>query len=403
MPRYSLKSIVFYAVTIAPLCLLACLVCEVSWNLYRAGHPDYARIYNELEACLKSDKGEFSLASGEGRLKIAYDYRVAGGPYKPKNVDVPFAPDQKDYAVYLYGSSPVVSRLPFISADSLFSSILQATLNSSPGRRVRVYNFEAVSFDSFDIRGLMKCTVTHRRPDLMIYYEGHMDYMGAYITAIRKNFRLLRGGWFGGLLGLSVLNRYDQWRHFAEVGDWLVYSSLEPRLMNFLQRLGVIQLDPAPFAEYDRVILSYYKKNVLDMAAFAAQRGIPIIFITPIDNMEAKPYGIPTVTQKNFELGLKETDYRRRMEYLAKAVDSEIFTADMRAKSGLNAFLRSLKQEGVYVLDLEGRLRQEKFAFDYDYFYDVSHIRPRLHKIIAKHLYDFMAAHGLTTRRKSYR
>jgi hypothetical protein len=295
-----------------------------------------------------------------------------------------------DYLVYVYGSSPVISRPPFVSVSSLFPGILESKLNSGSNRKVRVYNFGVSSFDSFDIKGLMEVTVNYRKPDLIIYYEGHMDYTGAYSTVIRRNFYLLKGGFFKNLIGLSSLNKFDNWNKFADAGDWILYSSIEPRLINLMQKLKIIAIDPAPFSGYNQLILRYYEKNIAEIINFAKDKNIPVVFITPVANLEVKPFGVYEITQNYFTLGMKEKDYRKRIEYLTCARDSEIFTADLRAKSGLNEFLRNLDGKGAYILDLEGILMRNEFEFNYEYFYDVAHIKPKLHKIIAEHIYDFI-------------
>ncbi len=389
-PGIRFKISVFYIITLIPLCLLVLFTFGIVKNIFMVRTVDYARITCDLRDYLESEKAAFSFKAAGNRLIIGYDYKIRGGPYKPKELDFVFNDNPGDYLVYVYGSSPVISHLPFVSTDSLFPNILESKLNSGHNRKIRVYNFGVSSFDSFDIKELVKCTVNYRKPDLIIYYEGHMDYTSAYATVIRRHFYLLKGGFFRKLIGLVSLNRYANWNKSADVGDWVLYSSIEPGLINLMQRLNVIHINPASFSVYNRLILRYYEKNIVEIINFVKSKSIPVIFITPIANLEARPFGIYEITQKYFTLGMKEKDYVKRMEYLSMARDSEIFTGDLRAKSGLNEFLRNLNEEGAHILDLEKILACDKFEFNYDYFYDIGHIKPKLHKIIAGHIYDFI-------------
>ncbi len=94
---------------------------------------------------------------------------------------------------------------------------------------------------------------------------------------------------------------------------------------------------------------------------------------------------------------MQEEDPGTRMAYLVKARDSEIFTGDLRAKSGLYDLLRGIKKEGVHVMDLEGELLEEGFPFNYEYFYDIGHMKPELHEIVAEKLYRFLKEKGLVS------
>jgi len=385
-----LKNLVFYIITFLPLCLLLFFLFRFSSNVVHIKNLDYERIVCELENYLASDKAVISFNHGDDGLRIEYDYLIEDGPYKPKKINFVFNNKPDDYLIYVYGSSPLISRLPFLGEDSLFPDILESELNSGQPRNVRVYNFGVSSFDSFDIKEMVKGTVNYRKPDLIIYYGGHMDYSSAYSVVIRKNFTLLKGDFFKKLVGFSSLNKFDKWNKFAGIGDWILYTSIEPNLINLMQMAKIVSIRPEPFVDYNQLILSYYEKNINEIINFAREKNIPVIFITPIANLEVKPFGIYDITQGFFNLGMKESNYLKRIGYLFKARDSEIFTGDLRAKSGLNYFLRSLKRSGVYVLDLEAILLSNEFMFNYDSFYDVGHIRPGLHKIIADNIHGFI-------------
>jgi len=377
------------------LVLLAYGLANVTYNIYKIRRIDYDGIYSELNDYLESDRGELSLKPDNDKIQIEYNYRIQDGPYKPRRIEVDFAPSPDDYVIYVYGSSPVVSRLLFSSEKSLFPFLLQSRLNLDKKGTIDVYNFGVESFDSFDLEKLIKATVKFRKPDLMIYYEGHMDYEAAYLTGIKREFYFLRGNFFRYLFGVASFKKEKagSLEKIAEIGDWIIRSTVEPNLLNFLQKFGLVSIPPDPFTGYNRLIERYYERNIKEIIGFCGQQDLPVIFVTPIANLKVKPFGVYGITQKYYLLGLKERDYRKTITYLNKARDSEIFTCDLRAKSGLNDFLRGLDSEDVYVLDLETRLMDEKFGFDYEYFYDIGHMKPGLHRIIAAYLSDFIEEH----------
>ncbi len=389
------KILLFYAILYLPLLLLILLVFSILYRSYFINNLDYAKIYCELKDYLDSEKGEINLKITNSELIINYNYKIKKGPYKPKKKVLKFAPSSGEIIIYVCGSSPVCSKIPF-SDYKVFPKLLEDILNSNYRKKFKVYNFGIESFDSFDLKKLVKATFNIYKPDLVIYYQGHMDYESAYLTVIKRKFYFLRGGFFKYILGLIFLGKAskapDSVKKLAEFGDWIIRSLIEPNLLNFMQKINLIKIPSAPFRRYNSLIQSCYEKNIKEIIALCKKSNIPIIFITPIANLKAKPFGIYKITQKFYSLGLKERNYYKKIEYLVKAKDSEIFTGDLRAKSELNDFLRNIDNsaENVFVLDLEKELLKKKFSFGYEYFYDIGHLKPNLHSLIAFYLYNFI-------------
>ena len=389
-----LKLVLFYAAILIPLGLLIILTLSIVMKVFTINTIDYEKIYSNLENYLKADKGQIGLSLNEGELTIRYNYKIKEGPYKPRIKKVKFTPNPDNSLIYVYGSSPVVAKLP-LSKDLLFPALLEKLLNSGrKGKEIELYNFGLESFDSFDIKKLLEATVEFKKPNLIIFYEGHMDYESAYIANIKREFYFLRGKFFRYLFGVAFLKQaytnIDPVKQIVEIGDWVIRATVEPNLLNLVQRASVVTIPSEPFKRYNRLIESYYGKNVKEIIALCNEYDVLIIFVVPVANLHAKPFGIYDITQRYYKLGLAEEDYHKRIAYLNKAKDSEIFTGDLRAKTAMNDFLRTLNQEDVYVLDLENELIKEKNVFDYQYFYDIGHVKPRLHKMIADYLYDFI-------------
>jgi hypothetical protein len=159
--------------------------------------------------------------------------------------------------------------------------------------------------------------------------------------------------------------------------------------------VNILRISPGPFEELNRLILGYYADNLEEIIGTLSGIGTELVIVTPIANLEAKPFGIYGITEKYYHRALAEPNPVRKLHYFREARDSEIFTGDMRAKRGLYEFLRGISRPGVKVFDLDHELEQEGFTFDNDYFYDIGHMRPKLHEIVAEKLFRFLVREGL--------
>src|SRR5262249_51288427 len=127
-----------------------------------------------------------------------------------------------------------------------------------------------------------------------------------------------------------------------------------PRYFNLAQKLGLWTIDNAVYQDYNRRIHEQFGRHTAAIVALAREAGGPALLVTPIGNLHAKPYGAIEVVEENYKRGIAETDYRKSFEYLSAARDNEIFTGDLRAKSPLLAYLRTVGDgETTFVLDLE--------------------------------------------------
>ncbi|MBL7129975.1 MAG: hypothetical protein ISS45_00990 [Candidatus Omnitrophica bacterium] len=388
------KTTLFYFVILIPLFFLIVLISNIGLSINRINnHIDHSKIYQKLKSYYDSKRADVSLEGKDNKITIIYKDDSTGSFRRGINFN--HSPD--DYIIYVYGSSPIISKPPLFAANYLhFPTILESRLNSMTNKKTfRVYNFSMVWADSYSLKEIIELTVDYKKPDLAIfYYEGGVDYELAYRAAnIKEGYYFIKSGFLKKLFSWKCLDKIPGWKTLVSYGDWFLVAYVEPSLINFMQRLGLVRIDSEPFKKYNQLIIEDFKANILKLINYVERKNTALVFVTCLDNLKAKPCGIYRITQKYYELGLQEEDYSQMIEYLVKAKDSEIFTGDLRGKSEVYEFLRSLSNLGssnVYVFDLRQRLFQEQFTFDYDYFYDYGHLKPKANEIIADYLYEFI-------------
>jgi hypothetical protein len=363
------------------------------WRVYRIRNADYGKIYGQLKEYLNAEKGRIAVTLEGNRLCMNYDYILPHDPARPFFKGIKFDPLPGDFLVYVYGSSQIVSDPPFYQGRFPdFAYLLANKLKD----RCKIYNFGLPYFDSFDIKEQLLRTINFRKPDLIILYAYVADFDNAYSYCVRNNFYVFRNRINKSAANLPEKFRSPRMVRLSEMADWFLRIYLEPNLINGMQNLHLVKVKKKYFDKYDELITEYYKKNIREMIDSAKSRHIPVVIITPVANLEAKPFGIPEITDVYYKKGLAASDYSEKIKYLIKAKDSEIFTGDMRDKSNVYEFLNEIKEDGVFILDLQQKLLDRDFPFDYSSFYDYCHMKPVLHGIIADYLYEFMKNNSLS-------
>jgi lysophospholipase L1-like esterase len=370
------KIIIYSLIVYIPLIVLLLVISLFAIRLYNINSIDYNQDYNQLD---------YSLTSRSESTKIP-DFQDL-----ESNLEIT---TDDDFLIYVYGSSSVV--IP--SRSQAFPFYLQRKLQKRYNKTIKVINYGFSGIDSHILKNIFKKTIDIKKPDLIIIYAGHNDYTIAYKKFIKPNYYFIKRHVMERLLIFLNLDKLIRPKFTGVIQpdfSWFLENKLEPLLINFFQKIGLINLDQKVFQRYNDLILDYYSKNVLEIMNFSEKREIPLIFITPIGNLEAEPFGIYRITTKNYRAGIKEENYSKRIEYLVKAKDNEIFTEDIRAKSDLNNFLRDLNKTNVYVLDLEKDFKRKKFSFSYMHFYDYFHFLPETHARITTTLYLFILENNL--------
>jgi len=395
------KIICFYSVTVFISFLLAASVLNIILSIYRINHKiDHTKSYLKLKEYYNSERAEVLLEKSDNKIILTYSLSSDYNESFKKELSFTHHPD--DYVIYVYGSSTIVSKPPVFSDNYYhFPDILESRLNSSPSKKdFKVYNFGVKWADSYAIKKIAESTVDFKLPDLLIYYyEGGADYELAYRTAgIKEQYYLLKSGLLKNLFAHRFFDKIPGWKTTVSYANWFLIAYVEPVLINLIQMSGLVEIKPEPFEKYNSLIYEDIKKNILDVASYAEKNNIPIIFITCLDNIKAKPFGIYKTTQKYYKSALEEKNYSKKMEYFIEAKDSEIFTGDIRAKSEVYDFFRNLPKRNfshVYLFDLREQMFKEGFSFDYDYFYDYGHPKPHTNKIIADYLFEFIKNRNL--------
>jgi len=227
----------------------------------------------------------------------------------------------------------------------------------------------------------------------LVYYFGHNDYNSPYTSVVGPAFQsfplTMRLMYSLSRQTFRFQKQKDVLKNSVDsMFDWYkVYN--RGALVKGTQMLGLLRFSPeqeAFFRELDRTILFVYRTNVHGIIRQGRALGIPILFVTPVGNLYAEPFGPLAKTFRMFKKGKAEKDYIQAIRLLTKARDNERFTGDVRAKTPLYQFLRELKVPGVYTLDLKTKLMSQQFSFSEKHFLDYFHFNDKGHQIVAEHI-----------------
>jgi lysophospholipase L1-like esterase len=283
--------------------------------------------------------------------------------------------------IWIFGESSVV-----ISDRGTFADYLGQRL-SGTDTNVRVVNMGLSGIDSFAIEKRVRAALSEavKKPDLMIFYFGHNDYSNSFFLYITPNY-------------LSYFDPLIKIRYMMDPGTrnktgipFSYYAGLtRQKIFKSLLLLHLLRLNASDFKPCFGEILKHYKTNTGLIIKTAAGANIPVIFITPIGNLHAEPYGDMKETAYFYKKGLEIRDYNKSIFYLTKAKDSEFLNFSIRAKSDMNDYIRSLRGKNICVYDLEKYLIKTKFKFNGGNFTDSLHLNYKTHEIIANGLYDII-------------
>ncbi|MBU0673282.1 MAG: hypothetical protein KJ950_01410 [Proteobacteria bacterium] len=258
---------------------------------------------------------------------------------------------------------------------------------------IQAVNFGENGIDSLLVRERVREALKIARPDLMFVLLGDNDYNTAFHNSIIPTY-FDRLGW---LLRLPYLFESEpaEITHFAS-HDFYWYKRLhQPELFNFLQKIGLFNIDIQKYQPINSLITQYCTQNLGVILDMASAQQIPVVVMTPIENLRAEPFGDIKTTTTLYKRGLSSTDYGESIRLLKAAKDTELFTYDLRAKSDIIESIRSLNRKNVYVLDLEKVLEKREFAFGSEDFVDYVHYNDRTHLMVADILYDFLSHNHL--------
>jgi lysophospholipase L1-like esterase len=227
-----------------------------------------------------------------------------------------------------------------------------------------------------------------RAPELMILYVGHNDYNYAYRAAVLPAYGFIEGSTPLDFLVRSLLVPLF---HLDDNLYWAMRSeNIDPQINRELQRLGIVRIDADLVDAIDAQAQRHFEKNVETMIAEAKRRGVPVLLITPVSNLECEPFGVGSTALDEYRLGMRSSDYAARITHLRRARDLDAFNGFKRAKSAVGEYMRRRRGPGVQVLDLEQRLIEQRFEFGYGPFLDQMHLSPEAHSIVADAIYALL-------------
>jgi len=354
------KRIIFYGVLSLPAVLMGIVVLVTALDIVQVRMIDQSTLYTGFRDHLLH-KGPASFPLPEGIQERH--------PLKK--------------TVFVFGESSLV-----LSDGKTFPDYL-----GSAHEGLQVVNFGVTGIDSLSVLQRVQEALAASVPDIMILYYGHNDYNNAYhgylVPQYFERFNLL--------LRIPYLF-YDKTRPVSafSFGTFYWYGEMHrPRLYQLFEKAKLVDIHSASYAPVNGLILEYFMHHNEAIIRLAASRNVPVVLITPVGNLRAEPYGDLNATTGAYRKGMETADYQQSIAYLKQARDSEIFTYDVRAKSGLVDYIRHFKRSGVYVLDLEKELETKQFGFGYSDFLDYFHFNDRSHRLLADMIYDFLKQKNL--------
>ena len=211
------------------------------------------------------------------------------------------------------------------------------------------------------------------RPDILVLYYGHNDvtYTYTYGLDLPQFDAVHLPLWYAS--GRAFLNN-DPGHTY-----WMFCHRRAPRILDVLQNVGLLHLNPDHFAPLAERTLREYEKYTDKFVQLAQQEGVRLLLVTPTGNLSTKPFGVMQQTDVLWRNATATQQLDERIDGFIRAKDTELFTPDMRAKSTM---LDSLRRRGpsaldgpaqVSVCDVESLLRERGATFDQTMFLDPLH------------------------------
>lgn len=387
-----IKRLFFNLIILLPVIFGAILFIIIFWRLICIRSIDYSQLEKNVENYLqfKEGHGRVSVSLNNKILNIDYREFEENGPFKRSHREVKFNPADEDFTIYVFGETPLVSRPPDYKGQyHPWPDILEKILNSSSSlsKKIKVYNFGMNGYDSYDIKQLVSEVIKIKKPDLVLYFGTiSSDLRSPRLMYIRKEFYFL---W-----NPLMLKRYGPPGIHLYV-DWFLQNYFEPAMLNTAQKFGLLNIDEKRLEKIDNKIIAAYRNNQLKIGNELHKLAIPFVVISWCSNLEAKPYGKVGVTDIYYNKGIKEKDYKKRVDLLIQAKQTDFFNVDPGFKLSVYAMIDELERNGIKVFRLKDKLIKERFDFGYKNFYDTDNFHPQVHNLFAGHIADYLKENSL--------
>ena len=378
-----IKSLFFWALLLLPLSVILLAAVEMAIRIVEINMLDTDRIIADFKEKMDSKQGEpFNIVHRKG------EPGYSAGPYQ--FMPLVFEPGEK--TIYVFGGSSLI--LPYF--EKSFTSYLEWSMSESHHLPVRAFNFGILGYDSYSIKNRVLGAIGFHEPDLVVIYSGHNDFTNNFRNHLAKNLFVIQNSVvLNKMVFLYYRAIYKPMYGKSEGNQELDYfaflnQSIEPSLMSFFLKIGLVDHPVRLLSEGYDIVIEGYRRNIQRIINETGKKNIPVVLITPIGNLEAKPHGFDDQAAEFHRRGMAETDYASRIGFLKKARDADAFSIDIRAKSTMLDLLRNWRAPNLYILDLENLLIEYGYSFGNDVFLDYVHFSVDSHRLYAAFLLWFL-------------
>jgi lysophospholipase L1-like esterase len=275
------KRILFRAAAVA-LSLLPLLICELALRGLGLGKPQDA---NDPFIGFSDIHPLFVWNEETGRYEI------------PKSRQTHFQPESfaakkpaDEFRIFVLGGSTVQGR-PW-SIESSFTTWLELHLNAAdPSRHYEVVNCGGVSYATYRLIPILQ-EVLHYQPDLVIFCEGHNEFLEDRSYAPIKA-RPAPVNW--AIRQVSRLHTYNLLRQtMIGVGEAADTSRQPPAVvlgpevdarLDWKGGMAEYHRDPAWQAD----VIRHFESSLYRIAQIAEDTGAPLLLVSPVSNLQYAP------------------------------------------------------------------------------------------------------------------
>ena len=248
------------------------------------------------------------------------------------------------FRIFALGGSTAYGR-PFGDATS-FSGWMRKLLNNSPGKAsvYEVINAGGISYASYRVVNILKELLAYQ-PDLFVIYTGHNEFLEARTY---EDFLAQPALVFKARQQLARLKTYRLLaRAYRNIRNNLTEDEpstgtdhlLSPEVETLLERSAGLELYQRD-SLFSQGVFSHFRYNVARMIRLCRDSGVPVLFLTPVDNQ--KDFS-PFKSQNRAEL-----DSRGRMKVARAVVEGNSLVADRRLSEGTQRLREAVAADSVY-------------------------------------------------------
>ena len=296
------------------------------------------------------------LSKRGNQVSAAYQHRSTGS----------FPAQMMRPRIAVLGGSSVHGGSNGVSQRQEFPAIIGKRLG------IQTLNLGNPSLDSHDLLSILE-ELQKYPMSAWIVYTGHNDFGNTYF---HQRYR----GW-SGTLG-------------AYIEVWMSRLALFQLVRALLSKPSGNTSKPNPKKQFSGPHIShaqkiralgYFQSNIERMIWLAQQSGTPIVFVVPIRDIQRAPLGgcheSPCANDLYDQgIALREANPKQAAIQLKKAADAD--EIPLRVITQAQDFLRSLSQDGVYVVDAPMMLAPSEIVPS-EIFQDHVHLTVRGHQQLA--------------------